>query len=88
MYRGHAELRDWTAHRASAWESWEMDPAQYLDAGESVVMLFTMRTTGREAGSRWSGRTRSSFASTMGALPESTTTTISHQARVEYGLPK
>lgn len=27
-----------------------MDPAQYLDAGESVVMLFTMRTTGKGSG--------------------------------------
>jgi hypothetical protein len=39
-------------------------------------VLFTMRTTGKGSGIPLERRTRSSFASTMGALPESTTTTI------------
>ena len=50
VYRGHAGLREWTAHWASAWQSWEMEAPEYVDAGERVVMLFTMRTTGRGSG--------------------------------------
>lgn len=50
VYRGHSGLREWTAHWGSAWESWEMEPAEYVDAGEKVVMLFTMGVKGKGSG--------------------------------------
>ena len=50
VYRRHSGLRDWTAHWASAWESWEMESPAYVDVGEKVVMPFTMRARGKGSG--------------------------------------
>ena len=50
VYRGHSGLREWTTHWGSAWDSWEMEPAEYIEAGEKVVMLFTMGVRGKGSG--------------------------------------
>lgn len=50
VYRGHSGLREWTPHWASVWESWEMESPEYVDAGQKVVMLFTMRAKGKGSG--------------------------------------
>jgi ketosteroid isomerase-like protein len=50
VYHGHAGLSEWTAHWGSAWENWAMESPEYVDAGERVVMLFTMRTRGQGSG--------------------------------------
>jgi hypothetical protein len=50
VYRGHAGVREWTAHWDSVWETWEMASPEYVDAGQKVVLLFTMRATGKASG--------------------------------------
>lgn len=50
-YRGHAGVRrwlfeDWTA----AWSEFSLEPQEYIDAGESVVVVFRLKATGRGSG--------------------------------------
>ena len=50
VYRGHAGVREWTSQWDSAWESWEMESPEYVDAGQKVVLLFTMHARGKASG--------------------------------------
>ena len=52
VYRGHAGLerffRDWLG----TWRAYEVTTREYLDAGDSVVITFRQRGTGRASGIR------------------------------------
>jgi hypothetical protein len=49
-YHGHAGLAKWLQDWGSAWESWEVEPTQLMDAGDFVVALFTMIARGKGSG--------------------------------------
>ena len=49
-YRGHAGYARWLEDWGAAWADWSMEVEEYIDAGDSVVTFFLMRTTGRGSG--------------------------------------
>ena len=50
-YRGHEGLRKWLLEDwASAWESYSVEPEQLIDAGDTVVSVFTLIARGRGSG--------------------------------------
>jgi ketosteroid isomerase-like protein len=50
VFHGHEGMerffRDWLG----TWRDYEITPREYLDAGDSVVLVFRQRGTGRESG--------------------------------------
>jgi ketosteroid isomerase-like protein len=49
-YRGHAGVGRWLADWTAAWSEFSMEPEEFLDVGERVVMFFRMRATGVSSG--------------------------------------
>jgi ketosteroid isomerase-like protein len=49
-YRGHAGMARWLEDWAAAWSSFTMEPEEFLDVGERVVMVFRMKATGLSSG--------------------------------------
>jgi ketosteroid isomerase-like protein len=49
-YRGHAGYARWLEDWGAAWAEWSIEPEEFIDAGDSVVVFFRMRTTGRGSG--------------------------------------
>ena len=49
IYRGREGADQFNAEWASAWDDWELEPEDYVDAGERVVVIINQR--GRSKGS-------------------------------------
>jgi ketosteroid isomerase-like protein len=49
-YRGHVGYARWLEDWGAAWAEWSIEPEEFLDAGDSVVVFFRMRTKGRGSG--------------------------------------
>ncbi len=49
-YRGHAGFAHWLEDWAAAWSDFSMEPEEFLDAGEPVVAVISMKATGRGSG--------------------------------------
>ena len=49
-YRGHADYQRWLDEWGAAWAEWSIEPEEFIDAGDSVVVLIRMRTKGRGSG--------------------------------------
>jgi ketosteroid isomerase-like protein len=49
-YRGHAGLGRWVDDWAAAWSEFSMEPEEFLDVGEQVVMFVRMKATGVSSG--------------------------------------
>ena len=49
-YRGHAGFGRWLEDWASAWSEYTMEPEEFLDAGERVVVFVRQKTTGQGSG--------------------------------------
>jgi ketosteroid isomerase-like protein len=49
-YRGHAGYRRWLEDWAAAWSEFSMDPEEFIDVGERVVVVFLMKATGVSSG--------------------------------------
>jgi hypothetical protein len=49
-YHGHAGLGKWIQDWGSAWESWEIEDGEFIDAGDFVVAVFTMVARGKGSG--------------------------------------
>jgi ketosteroid isomerase-like protein len=49
-YVGHAGLGRWLDDWGAAWSEWSIEPEEYIDAGDSVVVFIRMRTKGRGSG--------------------------------------
>jgi len=49
-YRGHAGFRRWIEDWSSAWAEFSIEPEEFLDVGDRVVMVFRMKATGRTSG--------------------------------------
>jgi ketosteroid isomerase-like protein len=50
QYRGHEGFRSWLEDWSSAWSNFSMEPEEFIDAGERVVVVLRMRATGRGSG--------------------------------------
>ncbi len=46
VYRGHDGFARWVENWASPWEQFSMDPQEFIDAGDLVVVVFRMTATG------------------------------------------
>ncbi len=49
-YRGHEGFGRWLEDWAFAWSAFTMEPEEFIDAGERVVVVFRMKATGRGSG--------------------------------------
>jgi ketosteroid isomerase-like protein len=49
-YRGHGGFRRWLEDWGAAWSDFSMEPEEFLDCGERVVMVVRMRATGLDSG--------------------------------------
>jgi ketosteroid isomerase-like protein len=49
-YRGHAGYARWLEDWGAAWAEWSIEPEEFIDAGDSVIVFFRMRTKGRGSG--------------------------------------
>ena len=49
-YRGHEGLARWLEDWGAAWAEWSIDVDEFIDAGDSVVILIRMNTEGRGSG--------------------------------------
>ncbi|MFN2617789.1 MAG: nuclear transport factor 2 family protein [Thermoleophilaceae bacterium] len=50
IQHGHEGLRSWFRTQYEAWEKWEDNPDELIDAGEHVVSVVTSRSRGRASG--------------------------------------
>lgn len=50
VYRGHDGYRRWLGDWGAAWVKWSIEPKEFIDAGDRVVVFFRMRTKGRGSG--------------------------------------
>lgn len=49
-YRGHEGLGRWLEDWAAAWSKYTMEPEDFVDAGERVVVFIVQKTTGHGSG--------------------------------------
>jgi ketosteroid isomerase-like protein len=49
-YRGHSGYARWLADWAAAWGEFTLDPEEYIDAGDRVIVVLRMRATGAGSG--------------------------------------
>ena len=50
VYRGHAGVASWLEEWGAAWAAWSIEPEEFIDAGDSVVVFIRMETQGRGSG--------------------------------------
>jgi len=49
-YRGHEGVARWLEDWGAAWAEWSLEADEFIDAGDSVVILVRMNTEGRGSG--------------------------------------
>jgi ketosteroid isomerase-like protein len=49
-YRGHGGFGRWLEDWAAAWSDYTMEPEDFVDAGERVVVFIVQKTTGHGSG--------------------------------------
>jgi ketosteroid isomerase-like protein len=49
-YRGHAGVARWLEEWGAAWAAWSIEPEEFIDAADSVVVFIRMKTRGRGSG--------------------------------------
>jgi ketosteroid isomerase-like protein len=49
-YRGRAGVERWLADWSTAWSEFSMEPEEFIDAGDRVVIVLHMRAKGRSSG--------------------------------------
>jgi ketosteroid isomerase-like protein len=49
-YVGRAGFLKWLTDWAEAWETWSLEPEEFIDAGDKVVIVFRLRAKGRASG--------------------------------------
>jgi uncharacterized protein len=49
-YRGHEGYGRWLDDWGAAWAEWSIEPEEFIDAGDSVIVFFRMKTKGRGSG--------------------------------------
>ena len=48
--RGHAGVARWLQDWGAAWSEWSSEPEQFIDAGDSVVVVVRMKAKGAGSG--------------------------------------
>ena len=87
-YRGHEGFRKWLLEDwASAWESYTVEDGQLVDAGDTVVSIFTL--TARGKGSGVETRRRNATVNTVknGRITRVEYYTTEEEALAAAGLP-
>ena len=49
-YRGHAGFGRWLRDWGAAWAEWNLEPEEFIDAGDRVIIVAHMRAKGRGSG--------------------------------------
>ena len=49
-YRGHAGVARWLQDWGAAWSEWSSEPEQFIEAGDSVVVVVRMKAKGAGSG--------------------------------------
>jgi ketosteroid isomerase-like protein len=49
-YLGHEGVRRWLEDWGDAWAQWSIEPDEFIDAGNAVVIFIQMHTKGRGSG--------------------------------------
>ena len=50
LYHGHDGYLQWLANWTEAWSGFSMETRRWIDAGETVVLVFDIAATGRRSG--------------------------------------
>jgi ketosteroid isomerase-like protein len=50
VYRGHEGFVRWVSQWADAWEDFRMEPEEFIDAGDKVVLVMRLFATGKGSG--------------------------------------
>ena len=50
VYRGHAGVARWLQDWGDAWSEWSVEPEQFIDAGDCVVVVVRMTAKGAGSG--------------------------------------
>jgi ketosteroid isomerase-like protein len=50
VYRGHAGVRRWLDDWGAAWAEWRIEPEEFIDADDYVVVVVRMHTKGLGSG--------------------------------------
>ncbi|MCW3057147.1 MAG: hypothetical protein JWO21_1116 [Solirubrobacterales bacterium] len=49
-YRGHSGFARWIEDWGTAWADWSIEPDEFIDAGNAVVIFICMKAEGRGSG--------------------------------------
>jgi ketosteroid isomerase-like protein len=49
-YQGHAGFGRWLGEWGAAWAEWNLEPEEFIDAGDRVIIVAHMRAKGRGSG--------------------------------------
>jgi ketosteroid isomerase-like protein len=49
-YRGHVGYARWLEDWGAAWAEWSIEPEEFIDAGDSVIVTIRMKVKGRDSG--------------------------------------
>ena len=49
-YRGHAGVERWLSDWGDAWAEWSIDPEEFVDAGNAVIVVIRMHAKGMGSG--------------------------------------
>ena len=52
VYRGHEGFVKWMRDWDAPWAEWTLDPEEFIDAGDRVVVIVRLKATGRESGAQ------------------------------------
>ncbi len=85
-YHGHAGVGKWLEDWGAAWESWEVGPAELIDAGDVVVAIFTMIAQGKGSGASATRRNATVNTVRNGMISRIDYYTTEEEARAAAGL--
>jgi ketosteroid isomerase-like protein len=50
VFRGHEGYRRWVSVWSTAWQDWELEPKELIDADDRVIAVFRLSATGMGSG--------------------------------------
>jgi ketosteroid isomerase-like protein len=86
-YRGHAGLAQWLEDWGSAWADYTIEPKDFIDAGNHVVVVIRMRATGRGSGVELDREDAIVYELHAGKIVRSDYYNDKHQAFTALGIP-
>jgi ketosteroid isomerase-like protein len=86
-YHGHEGFRKWLLEDwASAWESYTLEDGQFVDAGDTVVSVFTLTARGKGSGVETRRRNATVNSIKNGRITRIEYFTTEEEARAAAGL--